>query len=397
MSKWVAGVLVALFIILSIVSVILGQQIKSLEDLINPFAAPTPTIAVLPPQTEKESRREEPDIAIVAQNLSVPWSMAFLPDGRMLVTEREGNVRLIDADGVLQPDPVAIISQVKQIGEGGLLGITIHPQFLRNKYVYVYYTYSTNTNNIRNRVARYIFDGESFSDEKIIVDSIPGASNHNGGRIAFGPDGYLYITTGDAQDDELAQNTSSVAGKILRVTDTGAAAPGNPFDNAVYSYGHRNPQGIAWDDQGQLWSTEHGRSGVLSGFDEVNLIESGNNYGWPEIQGDEKAPGMQAPLSHSGATTTWAPGGMAFYQPDDEAKQVRLFFAGLRGQGLYEATLDGKRVVSVEKHFDGMFGRIRDVVLGSDNFLYIATSNRDGRGLAKENDDKILRINPEKL
>lgn len=324
-------------------------------------------------------------MAIIAENLDTPWAIAFLPDGRMLVTERSGRVRLIDKSGELQTEPVAVLSQVKEIGEGGLMGVVLHPDFSSNHFVYLYYTYSNTEENTYNRVVRMKYEDNLLKDEEILIDRIPGNSNHNGGRIKFGPDGNLYITTGDARNPSQAQDTSTLGGKILRVTDEG-----KPVENKlVYSYGHRNPQGIVWDKSGRLWETEHGRSGIQSGLDEVNIIEKGKNYGWPDIQGDEAREGMVTPIANSGATNTWAPAGAAFIGD-------RLFFGGLRGQALYEAVIEGNDV-TIKEHFKNQFGRIREVIKGPDDMLYIATSNLDGRGNPQTGDDKVIKINPSKL
>ena len=345
------------------------------------------------PEIEEATEVQE-DIEIIAQNLNIPWDVAFLPDKSFLVTERPGRVRMIDNKGNLLPTPVASIPGVKHIGEGGLLGIAIHPDFQNNKYVYLYYTYSSTENNTSNRVVRFKFENGKLIDETVLVDAIPGAVNHNGGRIKFGPssvppnggtsagrpDYYLYITTGDAQNPSLAQDKNSLAGKILRVTDEGKVAPGNPFDNLVYSYGHRNPQGLTWDDKGQLWATEHGPQAL----DELNLIEKGKNYGWPVIQGDRMREGMVSPVIQSGSTATWAPAGAAYLGGS-------IFFGGLRGEALFEYQLADK---SLKKYFQGEFGRIRAVVLGPDGYLYITTSNTDGRGNPKVGDDKLIKINP---
>jgi len=332
---------------------------------------------------------DTPRISVIAQNLDTPWGIAFLPDGSILVTERKGTVRLIDSQGQLVEAPVATIQNALEIGEGGLLGIALHPQFEQNNLVYLYYTYQGEGNNTLNRVVKMTYRENSLSDEQIIVDKIPGASNHNGGRIRFGPDGNLYITTGDSQEPSLSQNTNSLAGKILRVTDKGEVLPDSPFGNAVYSYGHRNPQGIAWDSTDNLWSTEHGRSSP-SGYDELNRIENGINYGWPDNEGDEASSGMVGPVKHSGSDTTWAPGGTAVVRD-------RVYFSGLRGRALYSAAITGTEVGEIEKHFDNEYGRIREVITGPDGMLYISTSNRDGRGIAGLTDDRIIRINPEKL
>lgn len=377
-------ILVLLFFILTLITILFGNEIKK-SAITTKFNSLKTTLQ--PPKPESTSSTES--ISTVAENLEIPWGLVFLPDKSIMFTERPGRVRFIDSGGTLRQEPIVNISDVYAVGEGGLLGIAVHPNFSRNHFIYLYYSYRENGADMENKVVRYVFDGKKITDQKIIVDRIPGSSNHDGGRIKFGPDGYLYITTGDSQDPSLAQKVSSPAGKILRVTENGDPAPGNPFGTRIYSYGHRNPQGLAWDDRGRLWATEHGRSGVQSGLDELNLIESGKNYGWPTIQGEQKKEGMITPVLHSGATTTWAPAGMAYFNNS-------LFFGGLRGQGLYEAIINGANV-TLRKHLDGEFGRIRDVVLGPDNLLYITTSNRDGRGFVRQKDDKIVRVNPAKL
>jgi aldose sugar dehydrogenase len=343
------------------------------------------------------NKNDQPRASVVAENLEVPWALVFLParnasqsdaggpDGGLLVTERPGRVRIIDKDGNLDPEPILEIDVVKRIqGEGGLHGITIDPEFEKNKFVYIYYTYSNQGNQSLNRVSRYVFEGKRLRGEQIIVDKIPGALFHDGGRIKFGPDKLLYITTGDAQEPSLAQNRNSLAGKILRVTPDGKPANGNPFGTLIYSYGHRNPQGITWDNEGNLWETEHGSSAK----DELNRIESGKNYGWPDVTGDEQKNGVISPVVHSGSDT-WAPGGAAFLEGS-------VYFTGLRGKSLYQAVLSGNSA-TIKTHFEDEFGRIRDVVVGPDNMLYITTSNRDGRGNVQSGDDKIIRINPAKL
>ncbi|KKS13212.1 hypothetical protein A2617_02680 [Candidatus Daviesbacteria bacterium RIFOXYD1_FULL_41_10] len=315
------------------------------------------------------SGEKSPEISgpqVVVQNLDTPWGIAFLPSGEMLVTERLGRVRLGEK-------LVATLSQVKEISEGGLLGIAIDPDFSNNNFVYLYYTFSGDVSSTLNRVSRFIFKDSKLDGEEIVVDNIPGAPNHNGGRLKFGPDKLLYITTGDAQNPSLSQDKNSLAGKILRVKG------GNV---EVVSFGHRNPQGLAWDNTGRLWETEHGPSA----HDEVNLIEQDKNYGWPDITGNETRAGMISPVIQSG-DNTWAPSGVAFFEG-------RIFFGGLRGTALFEFNpVDN----SLKEHFKGQFGRIRDVILGPDNMLYISTSNQDGRGNPFAGDDKIIKINPQKL
>ena len=328
-----------------------------------------------------------PKVSVFSEKLKVPWSIAFLPNGDLLVTEREGRVRLVAKEGQLTSEPVAKIA-VKQTAEGGLHGITLHPNFAKNKFVYLYYTYSENGGNTLNKVSRFTFENNKLVSEQVIVDKIPGAANHDGGRVKFGPDGFLYITTGDAQNPSQAQDTNSLAGKILRVTDTGEPAPGNPFDKRTYSYGHRNPQGITWDKNGQLWETEHGPSGVETGNDELNKIELGKNYGWPTIRGMEMREGMVTPILESGRGNTWAPADIAYLDGF-------LYFVGLRGEALYRVTIE--KPTKLDTFFKKEYGRLREIAAGSDNMLYVTTSNRDGRGKPKDGDDKILRINPNRL
>lgn len=327
---------------------------------------------------EKEVPIEEiPRVSIIAENLSIAWALDFLPDKRIIFTQRDGKVNIIDNGSVID---VADIN-VHHEGEGGLHGIAVDPDFEENNYIYIYYTTQSSGQNSTNRVSRYTLNNNSLEGETILVDNIPGARIHDGGRIKFGPDGYLYIATGDAAEPSLAQNTNSMAGKILRVDRNGNGVFGNPFGNLIYSYGHRNPQGLAWDENGQLFETEHGNSAT----DEFNRIDAGNNYGWPTIRGSETRNGMQSPLIQSG-NTTWAPAGLGYVDG-------KFYFGGLRGNALFEVEqVNGEFILT--EHFKGEYGRIRDVVVGPDKMLYITTSNRDGRGVPSENDDRIIRVNP---
>jgi glucose/arabinose dehydrogenase len=333
-------------------------------------------------KTPASNDKENPDIEVIAENLDIPWEIAFLPTGEMLVTERPGTLLKIGENR----EVVEEISGVEHVGEGGLMGLALHPNFLENNYIYLYLT-SRDESGLINRVESYKLQGNSLSDKKLILKGIKGAQYHDGGRIKFGPDGKLYITTGDAGDTSLAQDTSSLNGKILRINPDGSIPEDNPFGNEVYSYGHRNPQGLVWDNEGRLWATEHGPSGLQSGYDELNLIEKGSNYGWPDIRGDERKEGMKIPVIQSGADDTWAPAGAAFVDGS-------IFFAGLRGSSLYEASLNGTKVSNLLAHFRGEYGRLRAVVKGPDGFLYITTSNTDGRGSVNDGDDKIIRVNP---
>lgn len=330
----------------------------------------------------KKNLERKNEIQVIAKNLKVPWEIVFLPDKTIFVTERPGTVKLL-TKGISNQYQ---IDEVYHYGEGGLLGAAIHPDFEKNHFVYLYLTYKKD-GKIFNKVNRYQLKNNQLTFDKVIIDGIKGSIYHDGGRIKFGPDGFLYITTGDALESKSAQAKDNLNGKILRVSDEGEVAGDNPFANPVYSFGHRNPQGLAWDKDNQLWVTEHGPSGPQSGFDEINRIEKGSNYGWPEILGDEGKPGMIKPWMHSGASEIWAPAGATFYKD-------WLLFTGLRGAALYKADLKNK---VIKKYFSGVFGRLRTVVVGPDGYLYLATSNTDGRGNPKEGDDKIIRINPKMI
>lgn len=345
-----------------------GQSGQNLENILN---------TNIPEGTGPEPVLKK-DLEVVAENLKIPWEITWLPSGEMLVTERPGNLLKISTDRKIIP-----IAGVEHRGEGGLLGLALHPNFSENKFIYLYLT-SRSGEALINRVERYVLDGDKLSDKLVVLDNIPGSQYHDGGRIKFGPDGKLYITTGDAGQSDRAQDKDSLAGKILRVNDDGGIPSDNPFGTAIYSYGHRNPQGITWDSERNLWATEHGRSGVQSGYDELNLIRAGANYGWPTIEGPEAKEGLTSPVINSGADKTWAPASALYWQGS-------IFFTGLRGEALYEYNLASQELKS---HFYEDFGRLRALSLGPDNYFYVSTSNTDGRGTVRAGDDKIIRINP---
>ncbi len=310
-----------------------------------------------------------PQLDILVENLEVPWAIAFFKDGSFLFTEREtGNVYHYTQEA----KQIAKISSAP-IGEGGLLGIAIDPEFEKN--VYIYYTYQTG--ETLNRVSRFVYD-QTLKEEKILVDAIPGASYHDGGRIEFGPDGLLYITTGDAGQQMLAQELNSLAGKILRINKDGTIPTDNPFLNSpVYSYGHRNPQGLAWHN-GIMIAPEHGPQQN----DEINIITSGTNYGWP-IAECTAHEGYEAPI-RCFADWTLAPGGATF---DDKGN---LYVAGLRGSQIRKFEITNGKVVSEEIFLEDL-GRMREVKY-HDGYIYFTTSNRDGRGVPRIGDDRIMRI-----
>jgi aldose sugar dehydrogenase len=307
---------------------------------------------------------------VLAENLDIPWAMDFLPNETIIFTQRGGKVSTLDQQGVNTVGTINVTAN----GESGLLGIAVDPKFSQNKYIYVYYT-----SNAGNRVSRFVLN-DKLENETVILDNIPAAAIHNGGRIKFGPDGKLYITTGDASNQSSAQNINSLGGKILRINKDGSIPSDNLFKNYVYSYGNRDPQGLAWNSNGTLYESEHGQTMN----DEINIIKSGGNYGWPTYEGNSTAQGYIAPLIYY-SDFTLAPSGIAFYKNN-------LYVAGLRGTQLRKISLSdsGTSVTGQEALFT-QFGRIRDSV-EHNGYIYICTSNRDGRGLPQAGDDKIIRI-----
>jgi glucose/arabinose dehydrogenase len=341
-------------------------------------------------------------VETVATGLEVPWEVAFAPDGRLFLTERPGRVRVV-VDGELLSEPAAVIEDVTAVGEGGLLGLALDPDFAVNRAVYVYVTTRAGGGVLHNVVRRYTERGNRLVDPVVVIDGIPGASLHDGGRIAFGPDGKLYVTTGDARNPALAQNLDSLAGKILRIDPDGSVSAGNPFPGSpIWSYGHRNPQGLAWTPDGRLYATEHGPSGDLGlmAHDEVNLIEPGRNYGWPQMAGTILAgtPGDYVPPVIESGQETWAPSGCTVVSADRFPQwRGNLLFAGLRSRTLWRLELasDGRQAVALEPLFAGEYGRLRAVAEAPDGTIYLLTSNRDGRGNPGPGDDRLLRIVPD--
>ena len=363
-------------------------------------APPTRTPTALPTATSSATSTPAAatmKVSIFVSGLDIPWAIDFAPDGRIFVTERPGRIRIIK-DGKLQPEPWATLP-VAAVGEGGLLGLALDPHFSQNGYVYVAYTYRSAQGTLLNRLARMHEDpatGKGALD-KVLFDGVAANTYHNGGRVKFGPDGKLYWTMGDAENPSSAQDPKLPNGKILRFNPDGSIPADNPFPGyPTYSYGHRNPQGLAWQPGAdRLYATEHGPSGAPPNCcqDEVNYIEPGKNYGWPLITGDQTRAGLVTPIINSGTNTTWAPSGATFVTQGPW--QGALVFAGLRGQSLYRLTLDPndpRKVVRFESYLQGQFGRLRDVVQGPDGALYILTSNGDGRGTMPPDGDRVLRL-----
>ncbi|MBW3625737.1 MAG: PQQ-dependent sugar dehydrogenase [Armatimonadetes bacterium] len=341
-------------------------------------------------------------VETVVSNLEVPWSILFTPDGRMLFTERPGRVRVVEK-GKLRPQPLAHIREARATSESGLMGMTLHPNYKTNRWVYLAYTHGRRGNSVV-RVERYRDTGDALVEPKTIIDRIPAAPNHAGTRLKFGPDGKLYVTTGDASDREIAQQLDSLGGKTLRLNDDGTAPRDNPFTNRpgarpeIWSYGHRNAQGLDWQPGTNLmFQTEHGPSGFdgPGGGDEVNIVEKGKNYGWPVIHHEQTRPGMVAPLLEY--TPAVAPASGMFYRGSRlPAFTNNYFFGNLRGRSIIRVVLNGRKVVRQEKLLDRQYGRIREMAEGPDGAIYFSTSNRDGRGDPASNDDRIMRLVPAK-
>lgn len=331
----------------------------------------------------------------VASGFDTVWEIVWGPDNMLWVSERRGRISRVDPE----TGDVTLVGElpVQEIGEGGLMGLALHPDFQNQPWVYAAHTY--NAGGTRNRVVRMQWDGTSLGPPEELLGNIPGSSIHNGSRVVFGPDGLLYVTTGDASDADIAQNVNAPAGKILRLTAEGAPAPGNPFGTAIYTFGHRNPQGMVFAPSGALYATEHGPGDN----DEVNLIEAGRNYGWPNVRGrcdPSEASFCQAnnvvePLAQW--TPTIAPAGLAYYGSNlISSWRGSLLFATLKGRMLVRLTLsdDGQSVTGEEHLFEGSFGRLRAVLVAPDGRVYLGTSNRDGRGSPLSGDDRIIRIRP---
>lgn len=335
-------------------------------------------------------------IETVATGLDTPWSIVFTSDTRMLIAERPGRIRVIQA-GELVEKPLHIFSEVSETGEEGLMSVALHPDYPVNQWLYVSLAYEKEA-ELFVKILRFRDDGDRLADPVTILDSIPAARYHAGSRLTFGPDGKLYIATGDATEKNLAQDTNSLAGKILRLNADGSIPDDNPFPGkAIWSYGHRNPQGLAWHpDNGALYSTEHGPSVFdgPAGGDEVNLIEKGKNYGWPLVSHEKRRAGTEAPLITY--TPAEAPASLLIYSGRANTNwRGNLFFGALRGEGLVRLVVDPrdpKKILSSEKLAGVRFGRIRAVAEGPDGFIYFTTSNRDGRGKPSNEDDRVFRL-----
>lgn len=327
-------------------------------------ASPSPS-----PSRSTRGRLGRPDD--LAVGLTSPWGVAPLRDGSLLVGERDtGRIKRV-SDGRISD--VTRLEAVRPGGEGGLLGLALTPD---EKTLYAYFTAAQD-----NRIVSMTWDGSKLGSPKVILNGIRKAGRHNGGGLVVGPDGFLWASTGDAVDSSQAQDENSLGGKVLRLTLAGKPAPGNPFGNAVYSYGHRNVEGLAFDDAGRLWASEFGEQT----WDELNLITRGADYGWPLVEGSGKAKGMTNPKL-VWRTSEASPSGLAYWQGE-------LWMAGLRGQRLWEIPLSGTSVGDPVSHFRGDYGRLRSVAASRDGTtLLLGTSNTDGRGQPTRGDDRLMEV-----
>jgi len=373
---------------------------RIMED-VSPIDAQTSPIAVTSIPTSSQQTSDVPyRIEKVVENLYVPWSIVWTSPSRMIFTERNGKIRVFE-NNTLRPQPLIEFSEVSATSEEGLMGMALDPSFETNKQLYVCLAYPAGGSVLKDKIVMLRDQGDRLTVEKVILDGIPAAQYHAGCRLRFGPDGRLYITTGEATDKEIAQDLSSLGGKILRINSDGSIPQDNPFPNSpIWSYGHRNPQGIDWHPVSKLlFSSEHGPSGFdgPGGGDEVNIIEKGGNYGWPLVSHEKTRDGTIAPKIVF--TPAVAPASGMFYSGNLFPQFKNNFFFGLlRGEGIMRVVVDDKnsaRITSFEKLQGIDVGRIRDVAQGPDGAIYFSTSNRDGRGKPTTTDDTIYRIKAE--
>ncbi|MFV5769615.1 PQQ-dependent sugar dehydrogenase [Mammaliicoccus sciuri] len=327
---------------------------------------------------DNQERKETKGIETVAQGLDTPWSIVKSNDVFYL-SERPGKIIKIDGNKKTEQQ-VDLDKEVSTAAEAGLLGFVLAPDFKDSKEAYAYYTYEDN--NQFNRIVKLKLENDTWKEDEVLIDKIPSGQYHHGGRLKIGPDDKLYATTGDASDEQNAQDKDTLGGKILRINLDGSKPKDNPISNSyVYSYGHRNPQGIVWTPDGQMYASEHGNQAN----DEINEIKEGQNYGWPVIEGNEENDNMETPIFTSGSDDTWAPSGIAF-------KDGIIYSAALRGEGIMKFDVEKDEMKKVATKY----GRIRDVYIVNDD-LYFVSNNTDGRGNPSQNDDKMYKVSLSQL
>lgn len=348
-----------------------------------PTPSPQPTTRTVEPEAPESSSPEPRGLArprvvgTVARGLSVPWGIAFLPDGSALVSERDTTKILAIPSGGGSVRTVGRMDNATPEGEAGVLGLAVSPTYDEDSFVYAYITTAND-----NRVVRMSYDGRTLGRPQAVLTGIPRASYHDGGRLEFGPDGYLYVSTGEAGQTQLAQDRESLGGKILRITPAGDPAPGNPVeDSPVWTMGHRNVEGLAFDDQDRLWASEFGQDT----WDELNRIEKARNYGWPLVEGRGDLKQYRNPFAQW-ATSEASPSGLAYAEGS-------LWMAALRGNRLWRIPVNENGTIGKpQDFFVGRYGRLRTVVVAPDGTLWLSTSNLDGRGDPAPQDDRILRV-----
>ncbi|MBF9297811.1 MULTISPECIES: PQQ-dependent sugar dehydrogenase [Mammaliicoccus] len=327
---------------------------------------------------DNQERKETKGIETVAQGLDTPWSIAK-SDDVFYLSERPGKIIKIDGNKKTEQQ-VDLDKEVSTAAEAGLLGFVLAPDFKDSQEAYAYYTYEDNGQF--NRIVKLKLENDTWKEEEVLIDKIPSGQYHHGGRLKIGPDDKLYATTGDASDEQNAQDKDSLGGKILRINLDGSKPKDNPMSNSyVYSYGHRNPQGLVWTPDGQMFASEHGNQAN----DEINEIKKGHNYGWPVIEGNEENNNMETPIFTSGSDDTWAPSGIAF-------KDGIIYSAALRGEGIMKFDVEKDEMKKVATKY----GRIRDVYI-VNNDLYFVSNNTDGRGNPSKNDDKMYKVSLSQL
>lgn len=374
-----------------------GQRTKVLS---NPLTTISESISDAEQSPGEQTNRQlsSVQLEVVAENLTVPWAIAFTDPSRILITERSGSIREVK-DGSLNPTPLISFSDVATRGEIGLMGMVLDPNYSSNKRLYVCLGY-TKDGKLHDRVIALQDNGSSLTETKTLLDLIPAGSNHAGCELAFGPDQKLYITAGEATTKAIAQDLNSLGGKILRINADGSIPSDNPFggNSPIYSYGHRNPQGLDWTASGTLFEVEHGPSGNdgPGGGDELNIIEAGKNYGWPVVSHNNSKEGMVSPLISY--TPAVAPASLIVYKNGTVPEfNGNLFFGLLRGEGIMRVIVsetNPRDILSFEKVPGLKVGRIREIYQGADGNIYFTTSNTDGRGSAKAGDDKLYRLLP---